>query len=138
MASDKLKAMLNDAIAREIAVSVQYMWQHVMIKGMFAEAVGPVFRTVALSEMLHAEMIAERLDYLGGEPTTTPAEILVGGKATEMIQRDVQAEEDAIALYRDIIKLADEEGDITTRKLFEDILRDEEGHHNTFSGLLEE
>jgi bacterioferritin len=139
MASKKLKEMLNDAIAREIAVSVQYMWQHVMIKGMYAEAIGPVFRTTALTEMLHAEMIAERLDYLGGVPTTKPASIEVGGgDPKKMLKLDVKAEEEAIALYKQIIGLAAKEGDITTRKLFEDILRDEENHHNIFTNLLDQ
>lgn len=31
--SDKLKGMLNDAISREIAVGIQYMWQHVQVMG---------------------------------------------------------------------------------------------------------
>lgn len=137
MTSDKMKDLLNQAIGREIAVAIQYMWQHVMIKGMYAEAVGPTLRMIALQEMLHAELIAERLDYLGGTPTTIPAEIKVGGTAKEMIQWNVKAEEEAIAMYKDIIALAKEDDDISTRKLFEDILRDEEGHHNTFSGLLE-
>lgn len=138
MVSKKLLEMLNGAIAREIAVSVQYMWQHVTVKGMYAEAVGPVFRRIALVEMLHAEMIAERLDYLGGVPTTTPTKIEVnGGGPEKMLQNDIRAEEEAIAMYRDIIKLAAEEGDITTRKLFEDILREEEDHHNTFTNMLE-
>ncbi len=138
MASEKLREMLNGAIAREIAVSVQYMWQHVTVKGMYAEAVGPVFRRIALVEMLHAEMIAERLDYLGGEPTTSPTKIEVnGGDPVKMLRNDIRAEEEAIAMYREIIKLAAEEGDITTRKLFEDILREEEDHHNTFTNMLE-
>lgn len=138
MASEKLQDMLNQAIARELQVSIQYMWQHIMVKGMYAEAVGPVFRTTALAEMLHAELIAERLDYLGGIPTTEPRTITVGGSAPEeMLRLDVKAEEEAIAMYKEIIKLADQEEDITTRKLFEDILREEENHHNTFSNLLE-
>jgi bacterioferritin (cytochrome b1) len=33
--------------------------------------------------------------------------------------------------------VADKEGDITTREMFEDILGDEEGHHDTFVSLLE-
>ncbi|KKL49126.1 hypothetical protein LCGC14_2318630 [marine sediment metagenome] len=137
MASEKLKAMMVEAIIREMEVSIQYIWQHVTIRGMFAEAVGPVFRIVALAEMMHAELIAERLDYLGGELPLTPKNIQVGGKAKEMIENDVKAEEDAIALYKEIIKVARDEDDTTTRKLFEDILRDEEDHHNTFTGLLE-
>jgi bacterioferritin len=138
VASEKLREMLNGAIAREIAVSVQYMWQHVTVKGMYAEAVGPVFRRIALVEMLHAEMIAERLDYLGGVPTTSPTKIEVnGGDPVKMLRNDIRAEEEAIAMYKEIIKLAAEEGDITTRKLFEDILREEEDHHNTFTNMLE-
>jgi bacterioferritin len=138
MATKKLKDMLNMAIAREISVSIQYMWQHVRVKGMYAEAIGPVFRTIALTEMLHAEQIAERLDYLGGEPTTKPSPITVGGgDPRKMLKLDVKAEEEAITMYREIIKLADKEGDITTRKLFEQILMEEEAHHSTFSNLLE-
>ncbi len=137
MASEKLKAMMVEAITREMEVAIQYMWQHVTIKGMFSEAVGPVFRIVALAEMMHAELIAERLDYLGGKLPTDAKNITVGGKAKEMIENDVKAEEEAIALYKEIIKLASAEDDTSTRKLFEDILREEEDHHNTFTGLLE-
>ncbi len=137
MASEKLKNMMVEAIISEMEVAIQYIWQHVTIKGMFAEAVGPVFRVVALQEMMHAELIGERLDYLGGELPLHPKNIKVGGPAKEMIENDVKAEEDAIALYKEIIKVAKDEDDTTTRKLFEDILRDEEDHHNTFTGLLE-
>jgi len=136
MASENLKNMLNEAIAREIAVSIQYMWQHVMVKGINSETVGDVFRRIALVEMKHAELIAERLDYLGGVPTTKPTKIEVDGSAENMLKKDVKAEEEAIALYRNIIKLADKEGDTTTRKLFEEILAQEEEHHNTFTTLL--
>lgn len=137
MASKKLIDMLNDAVAREIAVSIQYMWQHIMVKGITSETVGGVFRRIALVEMLHAELIAERLDYLGGVPTTKPTQITVGGSnATGMLKIDIKLEEDAIALYKQIIKQADKEGDSTTRKLFEQILAEEEDHHNTFTTLL--
>lgn len=138
MASDKLKEMLNQAIAREVAVSVQYMWQHVMVKGMFAESVGGVFKTTAVAEMKHAESIAERLDYLGGVPTTKPTkiEVEVSGDHTNMLKANVKAEQEAIDLYKEIIALADKEGDPTTRLLFEEILSDEEDHHDTFTTLL--
>ncbi len=81
--------------------------------------------------------IAERLDYLGGVPTTKPAPIEVGKSVKDMLKLDKKAEEDAIKLYKEIISLAEKEGDIVTKKLFEGILSDEEGHHNTFSTLLE-
>lgn len=137
-ANKQLLDMLNEAIAREIAVSIQYMWQHIMAKGIYSNAVAPTFRLIALQEMLHAELIAERLEYLGGKPTTTPTTIDVGGSdPLKMLKLDVKAEEEAIVLYKKIIKLADKEDDVTTRKLMEDILRDEENHHNQFTTLLE-
>jgi bacterioferritin len=138
MASKKLLESLNNAIARELQVSVQYMWQHVMVGGMLAESVGGVFKKIAMDEMKHAEEIAERLDYLGGVPTTKPTPIAVGKTAKEMLKINKKAEEDAIKLYRGIIALAEKEGDVVTKKLFEQILAAEEDHHNTFSTLLEE
>jgi len=137
MASKKLLEKLNDAIARELQVSVQYMWQHVMVRGINAESLGGVFKGIAMDEMKHAEQIAERLDYLGAVPTTKPTPIAVGKTAKDMLKINKKAEEDAIKLYKGIIALASKEGDIVTKKLFEEILAAEEGHHNTFSTLLE-
>jgi bacterioferritin len=94
-------------------------------------------RSIAVAEMKHAEAIAERLFYLGGVPTTKPEPIFVGKNLKEMLARDKKDEEGAIKLYRQIIALADKEGDTTTRKLFEGILGDEEDHHDTFISLLE-
>ncbi len=137
MVSKKLMELLNRGIARELQVSVQYMWQHVLAKGVESAAVEDIFRKIAITEMKHAEEIAERLSYLGGTPTTKPDPIFVGGSLKEMLQTDVKAEEEAIALYKQTIKVADEEGDSTTRRIFEEILADEEEHHDTFTKLLE-
>ena len=121
----------------ELQVSIQYMWQHVRIYGMYSESIGGALKEIAIAEMKHAEEIAERLDYLGGEPTTKPAPITVGKTPEEMLEIDKKAEEGAIKFYKEIIKQAKEEGDIVTRTLFEGILGDEEDHHNVFSGFLE-
>jgi bacterioferritin len=137
MASKKLLDGLNEAISRELQVSVQYMWQHVMATGLNAEPVRDLFKSVAITEMKHAEEIAERLDYLGGRPTTKPKPITIGKTLMDMIKLDKKAEEDAIKLYRGIIGLAEKEKDYTTKRLFEKILAEEEDHHNEFSGLLE-
>ena len=136
--SDDLKALLNEAIAREIQVSVQYMWQHVQVVGVKGVAVQDQFRSTAIAEMKHAEKIAERLWYLGATPTTKPAPILVGGSLKEFIENDVQAEVEAVEMYRKIIKMASDEGDITTAFMFKEILEDEEDHHDLFTTMLEE
>ncbi len=135
-ASSALTDLMNKAIAREIQVSVQYMWQHVMAKGLESAEIADVFEEVAIAEMKHAEKIAERIFYFDIVPTTKPDPIKVGGSLKEMLEADAKAEVEAIDLYKTIIKQAAVEGDTTTRLLFEEILADEEGHHDTFTTLL--
>ncbi|MBF0338592.1 MAG: ferritin-like domain-containing protein [Nitrospirae bacterium] len=138
MASNALMDMLNQAIARELKVSIQYMFQHIMIKGKRAKFIGAEFRAIAIAEMLHAEKIAERLHYLGRTPTTVPETPDIEGTEQEMLQKNINEELAAIELYKRIIKLANDEADSTTRILFEQILAEEELHHNTFTTLLGE
>ena len=135
--SAELLDLLNQAIAREIQVSVQYMWQHVLWKGVKGYAVKDAFKMTAISEMKHAEAIAERLNYLGGIPTTKPTPIFIGTTLKQMIETDKKDEEAAISMYKKIILVARKEGDETTESLFKKILSDEEEHHDLFSSLLE-
>jgi bacterioferritin len=136
--SDQLKEMLNKAIAREIQVSVQYMWQHIQVVGVKGVAVQDKFKQTAISEMKHAEKIAERLWYLGGTPTTKPDPIVVGGSLKEFLENDTKAEEEAITMYKAIIGMAQKEGDVTTAFIFKEILESEEEHHDLFTTMLEE
>jgi len=136
--SASLLKQLNEAIARELQVAIQYMWQHVQWGGVRGFAVQDELKSIAVAEMKHAEAIAERLYYLGEIPTTKPTPILVGATLKEMIQRDVKDEEGAIDLYKKIIELAAKEGDVTTAFMFKGILEQEEDHHDTFTTLLED
>jgi len=135
-ASPKLTEMMNQAIASELQAIVQYMWHHIMVKGLNSTSLMDVFEDIAVEEMKHAEKIAERLFYFDVNPTTKPTPIAVGGTPEQMLQANVQAEEEAITLYKSIIKQAASEGDDTTRLLFEEILSDEERHHDNFTTLL--
>jgi bacterioferritin len=136
LVSQKLIELLNKGIARELQVSIQYMWQHVQVTGTDGAIVEDIFRKIAIAEMKHAERLAERLDYLNGIPTTKPDPIFVRGSLIEMLTQDEQNEEQAITLYKQAIQVAAEDGDYTTRRLLEEILADEEDHINTFGRLL--
>jgi bacterioferritin len=129
---------LNDAIARELQVAIQYMWQHVQWGGVKGFAVHDELKKIGIAEMKHAEAIAERLFYLGGIPTTKPTPIFVGNTLKEMIKQNIKDEANAITLYKKIIEAACKEGDVTTGFLFKQILEEEEDHHDTFTTLLED
>jgi bacterioferritin len=136
LASEKIIDFLNKAIARELQVSIQYMWQHVQVTGTEGAIVEGMFRKIAIAEMKHAERLAERLDYLNGVATTKPDPIFVGSSLIEMLKQNEQDEEKAIELYKEAIQTAAHEGDYTTRRLLEEILEDEEDHINVFGKLL--
>ena len=138
MASKKLLEMLNKAIARELQVAIQYMWQHVQWSGVKGFAVQGELKSIAITEMKHAEKIAERLFYLEAIPTTKPEPIFVGKTLKQMIQQDIKDEAGAIELYKTIVGMAEKEGDITTAFIFKEILEDEEEHHDTFTTLAED
>ncbi|MEO0140625.1 MAG: ferritin-like domain-containing protein [candidate division WOR-3 bacterium] len=134
---EELLKLMNDAVARELQVAIQYMWQHVRASGYQSPPIADAFKKIAITEMKHAEAIAERMDYLGGEATTKPAPITVGQTLKEMLELDIKAEGEAITLYKRIIDAAQTAKDTTTRRLFEEILADEEEHDDLFRRLLE-
>jgi bacterioferritin len=129
--------MLNRAIAGELQAIIQYMWQHVQWKGVEHYAVSEGFKKIAMEEMKHAEKLAERIWYLGARPTIQPAPIFVGATLEEMLNYDVKAEVETIAMYKEIMQLAEKEGDVATKEIFEEIEEDEEEHHDFFTSLLE-
>ena len=137
MADQRLLDIINKSIAGELQALAQYMWQHVMAVGMESPAIRDMFRSTAIEEMKHAEKLAERLDLLGGVPTTTPDPIVVGGSLREMIEADVKSEAETMKLYKQAIDLSIEVKDPVTRLMFEELLGDEEEHHKDFSDLLE-
>jgi bacterioferritin len=128
--------MLNKGIARELQVSIQYMWQHVMAKGIEGAVVENTFRQIAITEMKHAEILAERLVFLDGVPTLNPDIVHIGHTLDAMLKENVQAEEEAIDLYKQAIQMASKEGDYTTSRMLEEILSNEEEHLDKFSKLL--
>ena len=136
LASKKLLDILNKGIARELQVSIQYMWQHVQVTGIMGAVVQDIFKEIAVTEMKHAEALAERLSYLNGIPETKPDPIFVGSSLREMLMQDQINEEEAIQLYKKGIKLAKDEFDFVTEHLLVKILSEEEEHVDIFGRLL--
>jgi len=134
--------LLNEAVEREIQVSIQYLLQHgkmeklirkvlpenILLDKTTYEAVGKFLREIGIQEMKHAASIMERIYYLGGEATTKAKRPVVGGSLSEFARLGVKAEEEALILYRRIIDEARKVGDYETHELFEKIYGEEEEH----------
>ena len=155
--STNLLDLLNQALARELQVSVQYMLQHAVGAGQVLAGTtqssskkqvkfvashslyflpGATLKKIAITEMRHAEAISERIVILGTEPTTQPSKITVDQTIKAMLENDQEQERSAIELYKTIITTALKDHDAETAGLFKVILKDEEKHHQVFSALL--
>ena len=136
MTTQTLIEALNQDRADELGAIIQYLGHHYTAEGLESPEIIDLFKSTAIDEMKHAEKLAERIVYLGGEPTTKPSRIKRGGTLKKMIQDDLAAENGAIANYKAHINLAANEGDPTTRLMLEGILSDEEGHADTWETIL--
>jgi bacterioferritin len=136
--------VLNEALATEIVCVLRYKRHHYMARGIHSQAVAEEFLEHAAEEQEHADLIAERITQLDGEPNFNPdglltrshSEYVEGESLIDMIREDLIAERIAVESYSEIIRyLAD--NDPTSRRLMESILAKEEEHAEEMKTLLE-
>lgn len=137
--------LLNEALATEIVCVLRYKRHYFMASGIHAEGVAAEFLQHANEEQGHADLIAQRIVQLGGEPDLNPeglltrshAEYVEGHNLLDMIKEDLVAERIAIDSYREMINYVAND-DPTTRRMLEGILAMEEEHADDLVNLLAE
>lgn len=135
--------LLNDALATEIMCVLRYRHHQIISKGIDNIPIAAEFEEHALQEEHHMLLIAERITQLGGNPDFNPATVQQrtatdygsGTNLLELIKEDLVAERIAISVYRHLIDWFGT-ADPTTRRMLEEILKDEEDHANDLSDLL--
>lgn len=135
--------LLNDALATELVCVLRYKRHHFTARGIASPAIAAEFMTHANEESGHADRLAERIVQLGGSPDFNPLALLERSHAdyddstelTSMVQANLVAERIAVESYHQMIRLIGDK-DPTTRRLLEDILRDEEEHADELVNLL--
>ncbi len=136
MGKEKIIEVLNKVRVEELTAIMQYLQHHYRAKGINSPAVSEIFKKLSIVEMKHAYALAERITALGGIPTTKIDKINVPEKLEEMIRENYEVEKVAIEDFKGYIKEVSE--DITTRRMLEDILADEEEHLDELGKLLED
>ncbi|MEU8269450.1 ferritin-like domain-containing protein [Sphaerisporangium sp. NPDC049002] len=134
----------NEALATEIVCVLRYKRHYYTATGIHAEPVAKEFLEHAADEQRHADMLAGRISQLGGDPDFDPARLSTRAHTQydgsldliEMIKEDLVAERVAIASYTEIAQWIGD-GDPTTRRVFEELLADEEDHADDLANLLE-
>jgi bacterioferritin len=120
---------LNEQLTGELTAINQYFLHARMQENFGWTKLAKYTRHESFDEMKHAEVLTDRILFLEGLPNYQRLfHVRVGQTVKEMFEADRQVEVEAIDRLRRGIKVMREKGDITSAKIFEDILADEEHH----------
>jgi bacterioferritin len=125
----KVIAGLNEALREELLAINQYFLHAEMCENWNYVRLSTHIKKESIDEMKHAEALIERILFLDGLPAMTePMSLSVGGNVQAQLESDLELEIHAVSMYNRLIGVARDEGDNTSRELFERLLNDEERH----------
>lgn len=145
-ASQKIIDLLIESYNAEIETVMNYIANSVNLEGVRAEHIKESLQADITEELGHAQRLAKRIHTLGG--VVPGSQALKWSQTSLQARKDttdvlgvikgvIEAEEGAIAGYKQIIE-ACEGKDYVTQDLAIELLSDEEDHRREFVGFLKE
>jgi bacterioferritin len=135
-AKKRVVEVLNKARALELQAIHQYMIHHYDLDNWDYGDMAAKVKLIAIDEMRHAEMFADRIEELGGGPTSDLAGKIEKGQVVETIfPYDALQEDEAIASYNQFLLVCRENGDSVSVKLFETVIDEEQIHFTYFDNV---
>ncbi len=132
---------LNEQLTGELTAINQYFLHAKMQENWGYTKLAAYTRHESIDEMRHAEVLTDRILFLEGLPNYQKLFALrIGETVKEQFECDMKIEVEAVDRLRRGIEYMRSIGDVTSAKIFEDILADEEHHIDyleTQLGLIE-
>ena len=120
---------LNKALTNELTAINQYWLHYRVLKNWGIEKLAEYERRESIDEMKHADTLADRVLFLEGLPNFQALHKLkVGETVEEILKADLEAENEAVKMYRDGAAYCEKVHDFVSRDLFTDVLSTEEHH----------
>ena len=135
MNKEEILKELNYALTTEYQAIIQYLTHASIAKGLDSDVIITTLKHIAEEEMKHAEILRERIFWLGGTPTMDVDKRILVKDLKKMLQVNAKAEEDAINMYKKILKKLNHIEDIRIYEAIEEILEDEIEHWEEFKRL---
>lgn len=130
--------LLNDAVGKEIATSLQYMYFHTHFEDDRYQHLSKIMREISIAEMRHIEDFSDRIMFLQGDVDMNASfRTRQVTDVKEMLRMAMQLEQSTIETYNEASRIASENRDAVTHKMFQDILVEEEEHLDTFRTELQ-
>ena len=125
--------LLNKAVADEVTALHQYMYFHFHCDDQGYDLLASLFKKTAIDEMIHVETLAERILFLGGDvDMKASAEVKKVQDVTEMLKMSRQMELDSARDYNLWANECSANADSVSKKVFEDLVVEEEGHYDQY------
>ncbi len=133
---------LNEQLTAELTAINQYFLHAKMQENLGWVKVAEHTRAESIDEMRHAEILTDRILFLDALPNYQRLlPLRIGQTITQMFQSDMAVETEAVDRLRRGTEYMRSVSDITSARLFESILADEEEHIDyleTQLGLIEQ
>lgn len=119
---------LNHALATELTAISLYFVHAELCKAWGYERLNQKFRDLSLDEMKDAQHLIEHIIYLEGMPNMRLNEVRAGESVMLQLETGLELERNAVTSLGEAISHCAQVGDYTTRNIFEEMIREEEGH----------
>ena len=120
---------LNEALFLELGAVNQYWLHYRLLEDWGYIKLAKKERAESIEEMHHADKLVARIIFLEGHPNLQKVGALrIGQNVKEVLEADLAGEYDARTSYKKSREICQELGDYVTMQLFEELLKDEEGH----------
>lgn len=135
---EKVIEYLNKALRHELTAVNQYWLHYRLLEDWGYTKLAAKQREESIEEMQHADNLVERILFLEGFPNMQNLDPLkIGQNLKEVLECDLKAEYSARDLYMEARDACNENKDYVSMKLFEELLKDEEGHIDYLETQLE-
>jgi bacterioferritin len=131
-------SLLNEQLTAELTAINQYFLHAKMQEHWGLTALAEHTRAESFDEMKHAEVLTDRILMLSGLPNYQRLDPLrIGQTVPEQLRSDLALELEAVGRLRPGIEMMRSRGDVTSARIFEQILEDEEEHVDYLETELE-
>lgn len=135
---EKSIELLNKAIGDELHAVHQYMYFHFHCDDQGLDLLANLYKKTAIEEMIHIERLAERILFLSGEVELKAShEVNKVHEVEKMLKMAAGMEEKSAHDYNKWANECGQNADSVSRKLFEDLVVDEERHFDNYDNELE-
>jgi len=134
----KVIEYLNRGLRSQLTAVSQYWLHFRMLNDWGYVELAKFWRKESIEEMNHADRFIDRILFLDGFPNLQELDPLrIGQNVQEILDSDLAAENEARSLYLEAAKYCDSINDRVSKRLFEDLAEDEEGHIDFLETQLE-